>query len=238
MKRILLLGGITEALAIARILGPEHIYSLAGVGRVPTDLKCQLKVGGYGGAEGMAQYMREQGVDLLLDATHPYAAQISHNAALAANSAGIPCWALRRTAWTAGPGDDWREVADWSELVAALAPFKRPFFTLGREPLQHLEEIPEHQFWTLRALDSYPGNERCDVIGARGPFQLEDERQLFEQRQIDVLISKNSGSDSTEPKLDIARERGVPVLILKRPELPEVDRVFRTVDEVLRALES
>ncbi|MEE5097410.1 cobalt-precorrin-6A reductase [Pseudomonas alliivorans] len=238
MKRILLLGGITEALAIARILGPEHIYSLAGVGRVPTDLKCQLKVGGYGGAEGMAQYMREQGVDLLLDATHPYAAQISHNAALAANSAGIPCWALRRTAWAAGPGDDWREVADWSELVAALAPFKRPFFTLGREPLQHLEEIPEHQFWTLRALDSYPGNERCDVIGARGPFQLEDERQLFEQRQIDVLISKNSGSDSTEPKLDIARERGVPVLILKRPELPEVDRVFRTVDEVLRALES
>ncbi|MEE4626455.1 cobalt-precorrin-6A reductase [Pseudomonas alliivorans] len=238
MKRILLLGGITEALAIARTLGPEHIYSLAGVGRVPTDLKCQLKVGGYGGAEGMAQYMREQGVDLLLDATHPYAAQISHNAALAANSTGIPCWALRRTAWTAGPGDDWREVADWSELVAALAPFKRPFFTLGREPLQHLEEIPEHQFWTLRALDSYPGNERCDVIGARGPFQLEDERQLFEQRQIDVLISKNSGSDSTEPKLDIARERGVPVLILKRPELPEVDRVFRTVDEVLRALES
>lgn len=238
MKRILLLGGITEALAIARTLGPEHIYSLAGVGRVPTDLKCQLKVGGYGGAEGMAQYMREQGVDLLLDATHPYAAQISHNAALAANSAGIPCWALRRTAWTAGPGDDWREVADWSELVAALAPFKRPFFTLGREPLQYLEEIPEHQFWTLRALDSYPGNERCDVIGARGPFQLEDERQLFEQRQIDVLISKNSGSDSTEPKLDIAREHGVPVLILKRPELPEVDRVFRTVDEVLRALES
>ncbi|MCO5368573.1 cobalt-precorrin-6A reductase [Pseudomonas alliivorans] len=238
MKRILLLGGITEALAIARTLGPEHIYSLAGVGRVPTDLKCQLKVGGYGGAEGMAQYMREQGVDLLLDATHPYAAQISHNAALAANSAGIPCWALRRTAWTAGPGDDWREVADWSELVAALAPFNRPFFTLGREPLQHLEEIPEHQFWTLRALDNYPGNERCDVIGARGPFQLEDERQLFEQRQIDVLISKNSGSDSTEPKLDIARERGVPVLILKRPELPEVDRVFRTVDEVLRALES
>ncbi len=238
MKRILLLGGITEALAIARTLGPEHIYSLAGVGRVPTDLKCQLKVGGYGGAEGMAQYMREQGVDLLLDATHPYAAQISHNAALAANSAGIPCWALRRTAWAAGPGDDWREVADWSELVAALAPFKRPFFTLGREPLQHLEEIPEHQFWTLRALDNYPGNERCDVIGARGPFQLEDERQLFEQRQIDVLISKNSGSDSTEPKLDIARERGVPVLILKRPELPEVDRVFRTVDEVLRALES
>ncbi|WP_206360480.1 precorrin-6A/cobalt-precorrin-6A reductase, partial [Pseudomonas viridiflava] len=100
----------------------------------------------------------------------PCVTQISHNAALASNSTGIPCWALGCSGWTAGPGDDWREVADWPELVAALAPFERPFFTLGREPLQHLEEIPEHQFWTLRALDSYPGNERCDVIGARGPF--------------------------------------------------------------------
>lgn len=236
MKKILLLGGITEALAIASKLGPEHIYSLAGVGRVPTDLSCQLKVGGYGGAEGMAQYIREHDIDLLLDATHPYAAQISHNAARAAQLAGIACWALRRAAWQAGPGDDWREVADWSELVTALAPFKRPLFTLGREPLQHLNEIPDHQFWTLRALDCYPGNERCEVIGARGPFLLEDERQLFEQRDIDVLISKNSGSGSTEPKLDVARERGLPVLILKRPHLPGVDRLFWAVDEVLEAL--
>lgn len=236
MKRILLLGGITEALAIARTLGPEHIYSLAGVGRVPTDLACELKVGGYGGAEGMAHFIREQHVDLLLDATHPYAAQISRNAALAARLANIPCWALRRTAWQAGPEDDWREVADWSELAAALAPFERPLFTLGREPLQHLDEIPAHQFWTLRALDPYPGNERCDVIGARGPFLLEDERRLFEQRNIDVLISKNSGSSSTEPKLDVARERGLPVLILKRPELPAVDRVLWSVEEVLSAL--
>ncbi|KPW28753.1 Precorrin-6A reductase [Pseudomonas coronafaciens pv. atropurpurea] len=236
MKKILLLGGITEALAIARKLGPEHIYSLAGVGRVPTDLTCQLKVGGYGGAEGMAQYIREHGIDLLLDATHPYAAQISHNAARAAQLAGIACWALRRAAWQAGPGDAWREVADWSELVTALAPFKRPLFTLGREPLQHLNEIPDHQFWTLRALGNYPGNERCEVIGARGPFLLEDERQLFEQRDIDVLISKNSGSGSTEPKLDVARERGLPVLILKRPHLPGVDRLLWAVDEVLEAL--
>ncbi|KPX44425.1 Precorrin-6A reductase [Pseudomonas syringae pv. helianthi] len=236
MKRILLLGGITEALAIARTLGPEHIYSLAGVGRVPSDLTCQLKVGGYGGAEGMAQYIGEQGVDLLLDSTHPYAAQISHNAARAARLAGIPCWALRRSAWQAGAGDDWREVADWAELTTALAPFKRPLFTWGREPLQHLSEIPAHQFWTLRALDSYPGNDRCAVIGARGPFVFEDERHLFEQRRIDVLISKNSGGHSTEPKLEVARDLGLPVLILKRPLLADVDRVFWTVGEVLEAL--
>jgi precorrin-6A/cobalt-precorrin-6A reductase len=236
-ERILLLGGVTEALAIARTLGPQHIYSLAGVGRVPSNLRCQVRVGGYGGAEGLAQFVHKEHIDLILDATHPYAAQISHNAAIAAKLAGVPCWALRRPAWQAGPDDDWREVADWAGLMPALATFQRPLFTLGREPLQHLHEIPEHQFWTLRALDVYPGNERCEVIGARGPFHLDDERELFERRQIDVLISKNSGSSATEPKLEVARERGVPVLVLKRPVLAEVDREFWSVGELLAVLQ-
>ncbi|ARQ76418.1 cobalt-precorrin-6A reductase [Pseudomonas fragi] len=236
MKRILLLGGVTEALAIARTLGPQHVYSLAGVGRVPTDLTCEVRVGGYGGAEGLAQYIREQRIDLLLDATHPYAAQISQNAALAAAASGIPCWALRRPAWVAQTGDDWREVAHWRELIEALAPFQRPLFTLGREPLEHLHEIPPEQFWTLRALDAYPGTARCEVIGARGPFLIDDERKLFAQRRIDVLISKNSGSSATEPKLQVARERGVPVLILKRPTLAQVDREFSTVEDLLESL--
>lgn len=236
MKRLLLLGGITEALAIARTLGPQHLYSLAGVGRVPSDLTCQVRVGGYGGAEGLARFIEDQGIDLLLDATHPYAAQISQNAVTAAQLSAIPCWALRRPAWQAQAGDDWREVSDWAELSTALKPFQRPLFTLGREPLQHLDEIPAGQFWTLRALEVYPGNPRCEVLGARGPFHLEDERALFERRQIDVLISKNSGSSATEPKLEVARERGVPVLILKRPVLPAVDREFVSVEQVLKAL--
>ncbi|MBA1430558.1 cobalt-precorrin-6A reductase [Pseudomonas orientalis] len=236
MKRILLLGGVTEALAIARTLGPEHIYSLAGVGRVPTDLACQVRVGGYGGAEGLAQFVRDERISLILDATHPYAAQISHNAARAARLCGVPCWALRRPAWQPQAGDDWREVSGWAALVEALKPFKRPLFTLGREPLQHLEEIPADQFWTLRALDVYPGNERCEVIGARGPFLIEDERALFERRRIDVLISKNSGSTATEPKLEVARERGVPVLVLKRPVLAQVDRELLSPEETLNAL--
>lgn len=236
MKRLLLLGGVTEALAIARNLGPQHVYSLAGVGRVPTDLSCQVRVGGYGGAQGLAQFIRDEGIDLLLDATHPYAAQISHNAVSAARLADIPCWALRRPAWVPQPDDDWREISDWAGLIAALAPFKRPLFTLGREPLEHLHEIPAHQFWTLRALDQYPGNDRCEVIGARGPFLLDDERDLFARRNIDVLISKNSGSSATEPKLEVARERGVPVLVLKRPELPGVDREFYQADQLLAEL--
>lgn len=238
MKRILLLGGVTEALAIARTLGPQHIYSLAGIGRVPTDLACQVRVGGYGGAEGLAQFVRAEHISLILDATHPYAAQISANAAQAAQMCNIPCWALRRPAWQPQPADDWREVRDWAGLIEALQPFQRPLFTLGREPLQHLDEIPAGQFWTLRALDKYPGNERCEVIGARGPFLLADERALFERRQIDVLISKNSGSSATEPKLEVARERGVPVLVLQRPVLAGVDREFLTPQETLTALAS
>ncbi|WNJ85972.1 cobalt-precorrin-6A reductase [Pseudomonas canadensis] len=238
MKRILLLGGVTEALAIARTLGPEHIYSLAGVGRVPTDLICQVRVGGYGGPEGLAQFVRNEGISLILDATHPYAAQISRNAVEAARLSSVPCWALRRPAWQPQAGDDWREVSDWAALIEALKPFKRPLFTLGREPLQHLDEIPPEQFWTLRALDVYPGNERCEVIGARGPFLIEDERALFRRRGIDVLISKNSGSTATEPKLEVARERGVPVLVLKRPALATVDREFTNVQDLLQTLQS
>ncbi|AVD85000.1 cobalt-precorrin-6A reductase [Pseudomonas sp. SWI6] len=234
--RILLLGGVTEALAIARRLGPEHVYSLAGIGRVPQDLTCQVRVGGFGGAEGLARYLREAGITLLIDATHPYAAQISQNAASAARATSTPCWALRRPAWQPQPGDDWREVENWADLIQALAPFRRPLFTLGREPLQHLDEIPAGQFWTLRALEACPGNARCEVIGARGPFDIAGERALFDRRDIDVLVSKNSGSVATEPKLEVARERGVPVLVLKRPPLPKAEREFHSASTLLEAL--
>lgn len=238
MSRILLLGGVGDALAIARRLAPQDIYSLAGLGKLPSDLPCQLRVGGYGGAEGLAAFMAAEGIDLLLDITHPYAAQISANAALAAELGGVPCWALRRSGWQAGDGDDWREVADWAALSTALEPFQRPFFTLGREPLAHLQAIPLHQHWTVRCLDDYPGNSRARVIGARGPFNLADERALFAAGQFDVLISKNSGSSATEPKLQVARELGLPVLLLARPPLPAVDRQFSAVEEVWSALQA
>ena len=238
MSRILLLGGVGDALAIARRLAPQDIYSLAGLGKVPADLPCQVRVGGYGGAEGLAAFMAAEGIDLLLDITHPYAAQISANAARAAELSGVPCWALRRPGWQAGGGDDWREVADWSALSAALEPFQRPFFTLGREPLAHLQAIPLHQHWTVRCLDDYPGTPRARVIGARGPFNLADERALFAAGQFDVLISKNSGSSATDPKLQVARELGLPVLLLARPPLPAVDRQFSAVEEVWSALQA
>lgn len=234
--RILLLGGVAESLRVARELGPQHVYSLAGIGRIPTDLRCSVRVGGYGGPEGLAAYIRAERISLLIDATHPYAARMSHNAAMAGRLAGVPCWALRRPGWQPQAGDDWREVKDFTALTAALRGFHRPFFTLGREPLAHLDEIPTDQHWTLRCLDPHPGNVRCEVIGARGPFHLDDERQLFERGRFDVLISKNSGSGATEPKLQVARERQLPVLMLARPELPPADREFHSADMLIEAI--
>jgi precorrin-6A/cobalt-precorrin-6A reductase len=236
MTRILLLGGTGDALQIARQLGPEHIYSLAGLGKVPLDITCAVRVGGFGGADGLARYLDEEGIGLLLDATHPYAAQISANACAASQAARIPCWALRRPAWQPQKGDDWRMVDNWDEIILALEPFSRPLFTLGREALAHLDEIPAHQYWTVRCLDAHPGNARARIVDARGPFTAAGERALFSGSSIDVVISKNSGGQATEAKLAVARERGLPVIMLRRPALPAAEREFTRPADLLDAL--
>ncbi|HLX02027.1 MAG TPA: cobalt-precorrin-6A reductase [Trinickia sp.] len=236
--RILLLGGTGDAMRIARQLSREHVYSLAGLGKVPHDLACAVRVGGFGGVEGLARCVRDEGIGLVVDATHPYASQISANAVAASHSAGVPCWAVRRAAWAAQAGDDWRAVADWDGIVDAITPFARPLFTLGREPLAHLDEIPAHQFWTVRCLDAHPGNARSHVIDARGPFTEAGERALFDAQAIDVIVSKNSGGSATEAKLAVARERGLPVVMLRRPPLPAADREFDSPESVLAAIEA
>ncbi|WP_144109311.1 cobalt-precorrin-6A reductase [Paraburkholderia sp. BCC1886] len=236
--RVLLLGGTGEALRIARRLGPADVYSLAGLGKVPDDLACAVRVGGFGGSAGLARYLAEQRIGLVIDATHPYAAQISANAVAACGVAQVPCWALRRPGWQPQHDDDWRMVGDWAELVAALAPFERPLFTLGREPLAHLDEIPVHQFWTVRCLDAHEGRPRARILATRGPFSLESERALFADAAFDVVISKNSGGGATQAKLDVARERGLPVLMLRRPMLPPVEREFDDVAALLDAWSS
>jgi hypothetical protein len=141
-------------------------------------------------------------------------------------------------AWArdAGAGDDWREVDGWEDVVAALAAFARPLFTLGREPLAHLDEIPAHQHWLVRCLDAHPGNARAHVLAARGPFTPEGERALFATCGIDVVVSKNSGGAATEAKLAIARERRLPVVMLRRPALPGADRIFHDVASLQAAL--
>ncbi|WP_207003990.1 cobalt-precorrin-6A reductase [Trinickia mobilis] len=236
--RILLLGGTGDALKIARQLSSEHVYSLAGLGKVPHDLSCTVRVGGFGGEEGLARYLRDEGIGLVVDATHPYAAQISANAATASRAARVPCWAMRRAAWEPQAGDDWRMVNGWGGIVDALAAFARPLFTLGREPLVHLDEIPAHQFWTVRCLDAHPGSARARVIDARGPFTEAGERALFDAQAIDVIVSKNSGGRATEAKLAVARERGLPVVMLRRPPLSAADREFDSPESVWLAIEA
>jgi precorrin-6A/cobalt-precorrin-6A reductase len=238
MTRILLLGGTGDALQIARALGPEHIYSLAGVGKVASGLSCTVRVGGFGGAQGLARYLHDEGIGLLVDATHPYAAQISANAWTASRAANVPCWALRRPAWQPQPGDDWRMAGNWAGLMDAMKSFARPLFTLGREPLAHLDEIPAGQYWTIRCLDAHPDTPRARILGARGPFTLDGERELFTASRTDVLISKNSGGTATEAKLEVARERGLPVIMLRRPDLPAVEREFTRPADLLDALRS
>ncbi|MEI6000065.1 cobalt-precorrin-6A reductase [Paraburkholderia bengalensis] len=236
MKRVLLLGGTGDALQIARQLASRDVYSLAGLGRVPQGLACAVRVGGFGGSEGLARYIESEGIALVIDATHPYAAQMSANAAAACRAAGVPCWALRRAGWTPQAGDDWRMVDGWDALADAICPFRRVLFTSGREPLSHLDEIPAHQFWIVRCLDAHAGNERARIIDARGPFDIDGERALFALNGIDVLVTKNSGGAATQAKLDVARELRVPVVMLTRPALPAVDREFESPAQVLRAL--
>ena len=226
MKRVLLLGGTGDALAIARSLPAAHVYSLAGLGRVPGDLACSVRVGGFGGIDGLVAYLRDEDIALVVDATHPYAAQMSRHAHAACGIARVPLWAVRRPAWQPQPGDDWREASDWRGIVGRIERFRRPLFTLGREPLAHLDEIPASQFWTIRCLEAHPGNERANIVDARGPFDLAGERALFDAARIDIVVSKNSGGRATEAKLAVARERGLPVVMLARPALPGADRAF------------
>ncbi|WP_250453571.1 cobalt-precorrin-6A reductase [Caballeronia sp. ATUFL_M2_KS44] len=226
MKRALLLGGTGDALIIARGLTKPHVYSIAGLARVPADLACDVRVGGFGGVAGLIDYMGANEIALVVDATHPYAAQMSRHAREACTFAGVPLWAVRRPAWQPQPGDDWREAADWNGIVERIAPFHRPLFTLGREPLAHLSDIPASQHWTIRCLDPHEGNARADIVDARGPFDIAGERALFDAARIDVVISKNSGGKATEAKLTVARERRLPVVMLTRPALPAAEREF------------
>ncbi|MGX7002061.1 cobalt-precorrin-6A reductase [Caballeronia sp. KNU42] len=238
MMRVLLLGGTGDALTIARRLGPDHVYSLAGLGRMPGDLSCSVRVGGFGGVDGLKAFVEAQSIGLIVDATHPYAAQMSRHASAASALKSVPCWALRRAPWQPQSGDAWCEAADFSSILHAIAPYRHPLWTLGREPLAHLDEIPPSQHWTIRCLDSHSGNAQATIIAARGPFSLDGERALFDAQQTDVLISKNSGGAATEAKLAVARERGLPVIMLQRPGLPPVEREFSDTSALLSALEA
>jgi precorrin-6A/cobalt-precorrin-6A reductase len=229
MKKILILGGTTEARQLAGKLAARAdrsiTLSLAGRTESPVAQSVPTRVGGFGGANGLAAYLLETSTDLLIDATHPHAAQISANAAQAARNAGVPIMALRRPGWQQAAGDRWTLVDSVADAVKALGSVpRRVFLALGRQEVAAFEAAPRHHY-LIRSVD--PVEPRLAVpdasyLLARGPFRETEERALLEKHGIDVVVSKNSGGEATYGKIAAARALGIAVVMVRRPALPGV----------------
>ncbi|MER7000397.1 cobalt-precorrin-6A reductase [Streptomyces sp. NPDC000410] len=238
MQHILLLGGTTEARALAESLhahGTRVTTSLAGRVAAPRLPPGEVRVGGFGGVEGLAGWLREHQVDVLIDATHPFAGTISFNAARAADLAHVPLLALRRPGWAPVEGDDWHfadSLPDAARLLPALG--RRVFLTTGRMGLAAFAPV-DGTWFLVRSVDppEPPFPVRMEVLLDRGPFTLDGERDLLHRHRIDVLVTKDSGGAATAPKLTAAREASIPVLVVRRPPVPEGVPVAATPGEAL-----
>ena len=227
--RILILGGTGEASALARALAPRSdlacTLSLAGRTADPKPLPLPTRIGGFGGPEGLAAYLRDERVERLIDATHPFAARISRNAALAAEAAGVPLLAVRRPAWARQPGDDWRAVASVPAAADAIGAAPRTVFvTVGRNEAGAFARAPQHAYLvrTIEPLDGALPVPRLTEIRARGPFGAAAEAEFMRGQGVEVLVSKNAGGPATYGKIEAARALGLPVIMVRRPEKPAV----------------
>ncbi|MGI3778503.1 MAG: cobalt-precorrin-6A reductase [Janthinobacterium lividum] len=221
-RRLLILGGTTEGAELARALAGdvrvEAVLSLAGVTRAPAASPLPVRVGGFGGAEGLAAFLREGGFDGMVDATHPYAVGISRNAVIAAELAGVAFVRVARPAWVAGPGDRWVEVGSLEEAARLGAVSRRVLLTVGRKELGAFAAAPWHRY-VVRSVDAPGGGvlPGAVVVVARGPFALEGELALLREHGVEVMVTKNSGGGATAAKLVAARMLGVEVVMLARP---------------------
>ncbi len=194
--------------------------SLAGRTREPSAQPLPTRVGGFGGIEGLTTHLRAEAIDLLVDATHPFAAQMSANASAASLASGTPLLRVERAAWAPRAGDDWLEVADMDEAAQALGPVpRRAFLTIGRRQLAAFSAAPCHHY-LVRTIDpaaAAHGLPHVRFIEARAPFDASAEAGLMREHRIDVLVSKNSGGADAYGKIAAARELGLPVIIVRRP---------------------
>lgn len=238
-KRVLILGGTGDATDLAtraaEIPGVEVITSLAGRTRQPGVSSATIRVGGFGGVAGLTDYLQKQQIDALIDATHPFAAQISRHAAVAAVEVNIPRLMLLRPAWQHTEGDDWIEV-DSHEAAAAKLPelAQRIFLTVGRQELAAFAHL---QHWFLmRMIDPPPADAIVPpgkLLLERGPFTLHQERSLLQQYEIGAIVSKNSGGAATYAKIVAARELGIPVVMVQRPSAPIGEQVAEVESALL-----
>ena len=199
------------------------IVSLAGRTATPVAQPVPVRSGGFGGVDGLRSYLRAHAIDLVVDATHPYAARMSANAALACTA--VPLLALRRPAWLEQPGDRWRMVESSAEAVVQLGREPRHvFLALGRQEVMAFEAAPWHRY-LIRSVDPIEpplAVPNAAYILDRGPFPVEAERRLLADHGIQAIVAKNSGGEATYGKIIAARELGIEVLLIRRPAKPDV----------------
>jgi precorrin-6A/cobalt-precorrin-6A reductase len=239
MKRLLIVGGTGDAVALATqvisLPGVEVITTLAGRTLAPKEIAGNVRIGGFGGEVGLVAYLQTENIDFIIDATHPFAAQISWHVAGAATKVGIPRAMLIRPAWRRSPEDTWIEVESIKAAVQAIpASAERIFVTIGRQQLAPFAVLTDR--WCLmRSIDPPdpsillpPGKLLLD----RGPFSLARERELLREYRIQAIISKNSGGDATYAKIIAARELGLPVVMVQRPIVPDGEMVTDVVGAI------
>jgi precorrin-6A/cobalt-precorrin-6A reductase len=244
MPRILILGGTTEARLLAeRLVGRSELnvtLSLAGRTASPARQGVPVRSGGFGGAVGLANYLVNERIDVLVDATHPYASVISANAMEAAHKTDVRFVALRRPPWVAVAGDRWSEVSDVREAARILgqAP-RRVFVTLGRNELTPFKDAPQHHY-LIRSVDPVDPPlplPHANYVTGRGPFSETDDRALMTAHGIEVVIAKNSGGAATYGKIAAARALGIAVIILRRPPPAAAAPAVETVEDALAWLD-
>lgn len=225
--RVLLLGGTSEASALARALaeaGVDAVFSYAGRTEAPIAQPLPQRVGGFGDVAGLADWLKAERITHLVDATHPFAAQMSAHAVAAAAETGVALLAFERPPWRAGEGDLWTHVPDTEAALAALpqAP-ARIFLAIGRQGVAAFASAPQHHY-LLRLVDPPDGPlplPDAEAVIARGPFTEAGDRALLEAHRIDLILAKNAGGTGARAKLDAARALGLPVILIDRPKVPE-----------------
>ena len=237
-NNLLVLGGTTEATALCQSLSAAGIrgtVSLAGRVLRPVRQPLPQRVGGFGGAQGLARYLTDHAISHVVDATHPFAAQMSSNAVAACADANVPLIALTRPPWQAEPGDDWTHVSDIPGAVAALdRPAMRVMLAVGRMHLAEFAPNPQH-FYLLRLIDQpdaplpFPDYE---IVQDRGPFRIASDLALMRAHLIHLVVSKNSGGTGAHAKIAAARQLHVPIIMIDRPAIP-ARREAHSVAEVL-----
>jgi precorrin-6A/cobalt-precorrin-6A reductase len=239
---VLILGGTTEARELAAALtarpGVRVTTSLAGRVTRPGGIAGELRIGGFGGTQGLAEWLRHEHVDALVDATHPFARTITAHAADAAEATGVPSVVLRRPGWRPGPEDRWHPVGSLDEAAQTLPGLgRRVFLTTGRMELAAFAHLTGLHF-LVRSVEppEPPMPPHTEVLLARGPFTPADESALLRNHRIDVLVTKDSGGAATSAKLTAARELALPVVVVRRPPLPDGVTTVPDVAAVVRWL--